>query len=98
MKTAVGVEGVDSASLQQDKDQIEVTGNDVDVVLLTTLLRKSVKFAEVVSVNPVGEKKKEEEEKKEPKLDHIIVGWPHQVSPYPYYSQYYEPSPSCSIM
>ena len=91
---------MDSASLQQDKDQIEVTGNDVDVVLLTTLLRKSVKFAEVVSVNPVGEKKKEEEEKKEPKLDQIIVGWPqqYQVSPYPYHSQYYEPSPSCSIM
>lgn len=90
------ITGVDSASLQQDKDQIEVTGNDVDVVLLTTLLRKSVKFAEVVSVNPVGEKKKEEE-KKEPQ---IIVGWPqqYQVSPYPYYSQYYEPSPSCSVM
>lgn len=89
------ITGVDSASLQQDKDQIEVTGNDVDVVLLTTLLRKSVKFAEVVSVNPVGEQKKEE-----PKLDQIIVGWPqqYQVSPYPYCSQYYEPSPSCSVM
>lgn len=92
------ITGVDSASLQQDKDQIEVTGNDVDVVLLTTLLRKSVKFAEVVSVNPVGEQKKEE--KKEEKPDQIIVGWPqqYQVAPYPYYSQYYEPSPSCSIM
>lgn len=94
----VEITGVDSASLQQDKDQIEVTGNDVDVVLLTTLLRKSVKFAEVVSVNPVGEQKKEE--KKEEKIDQIIVGWPqqYQVAPYPYYSQYYEPSPSCSIM
>lgn len=89
------ITGVDSASLQQDKDQIEVTGNDVDVVLLTTLLRKSVKFAEVVSVNPVGEKKKEEK-----KDEQVIVAWPqqYQVAPYPYYCQYYEPSPSCSIM
>ncbi|KAM5580316.1 disease resistance protein RGA5-like [Rosa sericea] len=100
MKTAVGVDGVDSASLPLDKDQIEVTGNDVDVVLLTTLLRKSVKRADVVSVSPV---KEEEKKKEEPKFEQIIVGWPqtypvasYQCPPYTY--QCYEPSPGCSIM
>ncbi|PRQ52435.1 putative heavy metal-associated domain, HMA [Rosa chinensis] len=98
MKTAVGVDGVDSASLPLDKDQIEVTGNDVDVVLLTRLLRKSVKRADVVSVSPVKEEEKKKEEKKEePKFEQIIVGWPqtYPVDPYQWYDQ---PSPGCSIM
>lgn len=45
--------------LMSDKDQIEVIG-DVDVVNLTTKLRKKVGFAEIVSVS---EDKKEENEK-----------------------------------
>ncbi|XP_062107088.1 heavy metal-associated isoprenylated plant protein 16 [Humulus lupulus] len=69
IKTAVGIDGVIQATLQQEKNQIEVTGDDIDVVLLTTLLRKCLKYAEVVSVSPIDKeaeekKKKEEEEKK----------------------------------
>ncbi|KAL6135089.1 hypothetical protein ACLB2K_067317 [Fragaria x ananassa] len=106
MKTAVGVDGVDSASLPMDKDQIEVTGNDVDVVLLTTLLRKTVKLSEVVSVSAV----KEEEKKEEPKASGpVIVAWPENYAwpqncypvasyqcppPFPYECS----EPSCSIM
>ncbi|XP_004294695.1 PREDICTED: uncharacterized protein LOC101309518 [Fragaria vesca subsp. vesca] len=107
MKTAVGVDGVDSASLPMDKDQIEVTGNDVDVVLLTTLLRKTVKHAEVVSVGAV---KEEEKKKEEPKASGpIIVGWPENYAwPQNYYpvasyqcpppNPYQCSEPSCSIM
>ncbi|PRQ52433.1 hypothetical protein RchiOBHm_Chr2g0155451 [Rosa chinensis] len=111
MRTAVGVDGVDSASLPLDKDQIEVTGNDVDVVLLTTLLRKNVKRAEVVSVSPVKEEEEKKEEKKEepkvekkeaPKVEQIIFGcpqtYPCQCPPYICTYQCYEPSPSCSIL
>ncbi|XP_050382823.1 uncharacterized protein LOC126799629 [Argentina anserina] len=106
LKTAVGVDGVNSASLPPDKDQIEVTGNDVDVVLLTTLLRKSVKHAEVVSVNVV----KEEEKKEEKKQEQVIFAWPqigwpqaqsYPVAPYqcqPYMYESNEPSSNCSIM
>ncbi|KAF4381710.1 hypothetical protein CsatB_020245 [Cannabis sativa] len=69
IKTAVGIDGVIQATLQQEKNLIEVTGEDIDVVLLTTLLRKTMKYAEVVSVTVIDKaaeekKKKEEEEKK----------------------------------
>uniref|UniRef100_A0A803QIG0 HMA domain-containing protein n=1 Tax=Cannabis sativa TaxID=3483 RepID=A0A803QIG0_CANSA len=53
IKTAVGIDGVTQATLQNEKNQIEVTGEDIDVVLLTTLLRKSLKYAEVVSYSAV---------------------------------------------
>ena len=45
---------MESAALQgQDKDQIVVTGDGVDAVVLTTSLRKGVGHAELVSVSPV---------------------------------------------
>ncbi|XP_008229766.1 PREDICTED: uncharacterized protein LOC103329115 [Prunus mume] len=98
MKTAVGVDGVNSASLQQDKGLIEVTGDGVDVALLTYLLRKSLKHAEVVSVS-VEEKKEEkkvEEKKKEPEaMFQYVMPCPPQFlcPPYPPYEE-----PGCSIM
>ncbi|XP_062107086.1 heavy metal-associated isoprenylated plant protein 16-like [Humulus lupulus] len=93
LKTAVGVDGVTQASLQQEKSQIEVTGEDIDVVLLTTLLRKSLKRAEVVSVSPV-------EKKEEKTTSEVAQLQPH---PHPFFTPitYYEVSdhqPSCSIM
>ncbi|KAH7861710.1 hypothetical protein Vadar_029750 [Vaccinium darrowii] len=58
LKIAVGVHGVESAALAgQDKNQIEVIGDGIDSVALTTLLRKNVGFSELVSVGPVPEKK-----------------------------------------
>ncbi|CAL9013485.1 unnamed protein product [Prunus brigantina] len=96
MKTAVGVDGVNSASLQQDKGLIEVTGDGVDVVLLTTLLRKSLKHAEVVSVNSVEEKKEEKKEKEPEAIIQYVMGCPPQYLCPP--CPPYEEEPGCSIM
>ncbi|XP_048433540.1 uncharacterized protein LOC125474138 [Pyrus x bretschneideri] len=99
MKTAVGVDGVNSASYQQDKNQMEVMGEGIDVVLLTTSLRKrkSLKYAEVVSVSLVEEKKKEEkkeeekeekeENKSEPAQLQYAMGCPQYVMSYPSYEE-----------
>lgn len=90
--------GVIQAALKPDKNLIEVTGDGIDVVLLTTLLRKSLKYAEVVSVTPV-------EEKKEEKKDGQKLVWPPYMGggvPVFYevrdinYNHYQDPS--CSIM
>ncbi|KDP22991.1 hypothetical protein JCGZ_01713 [Jatropha curcas] len=103
MKIAVGVAGVESAALRgQDKSQIEVVGDGVDAVKLTTLLRKQIGYSELVSVSAVGEKKNENIEDKKGKAK----AWPYMGSEYVYavpqylpchYQQYPEPS-SCSIM
>ncbi|KAL3715408.1 hypothetical protein ACJRO7_007183 [Eucalyptus globulus] len=50
LKVAGGFQGVQSVALTGDQDRIEVTG-DLDAVNLTTLLRKKVGFAEIVSVS-----------------------------------------------
>ncbi|PQM32834.1 hypothetical protein Pyn_36081 [Prunus yedoensis var. nudiflora] len=101
MKAAVGVDGVNSASLQRDKDLIEVTGEGIDVVLLTTQLRNRLKYAEVVSVNPVEEKKieenKEKGKNKEPEATiQYLMGCPppqYICAPCPPYQD-----PSCPIL
>ncbi|WJZ99784.1 hypothetical protein VitviT2T_018200 [Vitis vinifera] len=98
LKVAVGVAGVESAALQgQEKNQIEVIGEGIDAVALTTLLRKKVGFAELVSVSVVGEKKEEKKDnqgkKNEPSL-HVYM-----PSIEPYYHEYTDSHPdSCSIM
>ncbi|XWS64897.1 hypothetical protein CRYUN_Cryun05aG0043700 [Craigia yunnanensis] len=71
LKIAVGLSGVESASLKgDDKSQIEVTGDGVDPVQLTSLIRKSVGYAELVSVSAVeGEKKEEKKEDGEKKKE-----------------------------
>ncbi|KAH7533545.1 hypothetical protein FEM48_Zijuj04G0142300 [Ziziphus jujuba var. spinosa] len=106
IKTAVGVDGVIQAALQTEKNQIEVTGNDLDVVLLTTLLRKSLKYAEVVSVSVVEDKKEEKKDEKKddpPKLvwTPYAGGVPLNVIYDPHHNPYqyqYQQDPSCSIM
>ncbi|XP_038705081.1 heavy metal-associated isoprenylated plant protein 46-like [Tripterygium wilfordii] len=61
LKTVVSLQGVERAALGgSEKDEIEVTGDGIDAVKLTDLLRKKVGFAELVSVTPVEEKKKDE--------------------------------------
>ncbi|KDP22994.1 hypothetical protein JCGZ_01716 [Jatropha curcas] len=89
MKIAVGVAGVESAALGgQDKSQIEVVGDGVDAVKLTTLLRKQVGYSELVSVSAVGEKK--EEKKEEAKVQQLV--WPYMGSNQYVYAvpQYYQ--------
>ncbi|KAJ9560855.1 hypothetical protein OSB04_006015 [Centaurea solstitialis] len=77
LKIAVSLFGVESASfVGSDKDQIAVTGEGIDSVELTTLLRKGVGYTELVSVGPVEEKKAEAKESKA-----TVV----EVNPYQYY-------------
>ena len=97
--------GVESASLKgDDKSQIEVTGDGVDPVQLTSLLRKSVGYAELVSVSAVGgEKKEEKKEETKPPAASVWTPYysqPHYMYEVPSYSYGYVQThePSCSIM
>ncbi|AAF13078.1 unknown protein [Arabidopsis thaliana] len=73
MKTAVQFKGVNAVEIKGDhRNQIEVTGVEVDMIALINTLRKKVAFAELVSVAKVeppkdGDKKPEEEKKPEEK-------------------------------
>ncbi|XP_075646844.1 heavy metal-associated isoprenylated plant protein 46-like [Castanea sativa] len=91
MQIAVGLQGVESVSLQgDDSSQIVVVGDDIDSVNLTSLLRKKVGFAELTSVSPVsteGEKPKQETNPSESEIQSMI--WPTYQFGVPYY---YQPS------
>ncbi|MBA0560502.1 hypothetical protein Golob_017394 [Gossypium lobatum] len=94
LKIVVGLSGVDSASLKgDDKSQIEVTGDGVDAVKLTRLLRKGVGYAELVSVSAADKK---DDKKDETKLPPPFYYYQYQsVPPYGYVENY---GPSCSIL
>ncbi|CAK7349166.1 unnamed protein product [Dovyalis caffra] len=101
LKIVVGFSGVESAGIGgQDKSQIEVVGDGIDVAKLTILLKKKMGYADIVSVAAVGGEKKEEK-KEEPKVQQEIVwpmygsGTPHTYIHYP--SNHYQ-DPPCSIM
>ncbi|XP_012067038.2 heavy metal-associated isoprenylated plant protein 16-like [Jatropha curcas] len=83
LKIVVGVPGVQSAALgKKDKNQIEVIGEAVDAVKLTSLLRNKLgnkscltcflanqkTHAEILIVKPIGGKADEEDEEKESKV------------------------------
>ncbi|XVF71691.1 hypothetical protein PTKIN_Ptkin12aG0060200 [Pterospermum kingtungense] len=103
LKIAVGLSGVESASLKgNEKSQIEITGDGVDPVELTSLLRKKVGYAELVSVSAVGgEKKKDKEEETKAVAQYV---WPYNPPYYVYevpsygYANYREAPSTCSIM
>ncbi|MBA0741729.1 hypothetical protein Gogos_014859 [Gossypium gossypioides] len=100
LKIAVGLSGVESASLKgDDKSQIEVTGDGVDAVKLASQLRKSVGFAELVSVSADGGEKKEEK-KDDPKPEPRFNPSYHYYQAVPSYEYVdnYGPSPPCSIL
>nr|GEW60171.1 hypothetical protein [Tanacetum cinerariifolium] len=60
MKIAVNVCGVESVAFDgSNKEQITITGEGIDSVKLTRLLRKRVGYTELVSVGLVEEKKPE---------------------------------------
>ncbi|XP_044501907.1 heavy metal-associated isoprenylated plant protein 16-like isoform X1 [Mangifera indica] len=64
MKIAAWVSGVESAASKEDyKTQIEITGDGMDAVALTSLLRKKEGYAELVSVGPAGGGDKKDESK-----------------------------------
>ncbi|KAL0744173.1 hypothetical protein Bca4012_085686 [Brassica carinata] len=65
MKTAAQFKGVSAVEIKGDhRNQIEVTGVEVNMICLTNTLRKKVAFAELVSVNKVEPPKKPEDDKK----------------------------------
>ncbi|XP_039046488.1 heavy metal-associated isoprenylated plant protein 12-like [Hibiscus syriacus] len=95
MKTASGISGVESVSMDKDH-KLTVTG-DIDPVAAVRKLRKLC-HTEIVSVGPAKEpeKKKEEPEKKkeEPKKDEKKDEKAHiNQPPYPYTFVYYPPVP-----
>ncbi|OMO75606.1 hypothetical protein CCACVL1_16121 [Corchorus capsularis] len=96
MKIAVSLEGVESAALKgADKSQIEVIGDGVDPVKLTSLLRKGVGFTELVSVAEKKEEKKDPPKKEEPKKDEPKPpALPHFW--YPTYVLYEAPAHGCA--
>ncbi|KAL8031781.1 hypothetical protein ABFS82_13G049200 [Erythranthe guttata] len=108
MQISVGISGVESAAITgQERDRVEVVGDDVDAVELTRQLRKNVAYAELVSV---GEAKKEAPATAAaaavvaPAPQPGVV-WTSYAAPYDGFPQYpiYEmrsPSyePSCTIM
>jgi len=55
-KAAVGMNGVTSATMEGDK--IIVIGDGVDPITLTTMLRRSLGYAELLSVSSGDDKKK----------------------------------------
>lgn len=90
--------GVTAVEIKGDhRNQIEVTGDEVDMICLTNTLRKKVAFAELVSVNKVEppkpddkkpeEKKPEEKKPEEKKPEPCCPPWPYGYgvpSCYPY--------------
>ncbi|KAJ9681561.1 hypothetical protein PVL29_020433 [Vitis rotundifolia] len=99
MQAAVSAPGVESIAFGgEDNDQIVVIGDSLDSVNLTCLLRKKVKFAELLSVSSVDEKK-EEEKMTEPGVQPMV--WPTYQAGVPQY--YYtivrdNRDETCSIM
>ncbi|PIN05024.1 hypothetical protein CDL12_22438 [Handroanthus impetiginosus] len=58
MKTAVTCPGVASVAIQgAEKNEMVVIGEGIDACNLAKLLRRDVSFAQVLSVEPEGEKK-----------------------------------------
>ena len=82
---------MESVSLQgEDSSQIVVVGDNIDSVILTSLLRKKVGFAELRSVSPVsteGEKAKQETNLSESGIQSMV--WPTYPAGVTYY---YQPS------
>ncbi|KAL3508941.1 hypothetical protein ACH5RR_028342 [Cinchona calisaya] len=114
LQTVAGHTGVESTALQgQEKNQVEVVGEGIDAVVITTLLRKNVGYAELVSVSPVVQKKPDEKKEDDKKDDAKKTNKPStpvigSSPPYPYvysgvpYQMYEIREPSydtcCTIM
>ncbi|XP_078171434.1 heavy metal-associated isoprenylated plant protein 47-like isoform X2 [Carex rostrata] len=82
LKTAVIMDGVVSAAL--DGDKLVVIGDGTDSVTMTTLLRKKLGYADLISVASA-------EEKKEEKKVHPLIH-PYQYTysyPYTYQDSFY---------
>lgn len=93
--------GVESVAIKgDDKDKIEVIGNEIDTVQLAKALRKKVGVADLISVGPAKDEKKDE------KKIFPFVQYPYNYyygAQVPGYQPVYEVrdnynDPNCSIM
>jgi carbamoylphosphate synthase small subunit len=85
---------VEAASLKgNEKDQIEVKGEGIDTVKLTTLIRKKVGHADIVSVEEEKKEEKQAEKKDEAAVQLVWSGVPS----YPIYHEINQEYPFCSI-
>lgn len=89
----------------EEKDQIEVIGDGLDIVELVNMLRKCVAHAELLTVTPIKEEKKTQDTKSFSQLDHFnktVCYYPESVPRYPIQhcrtSYYYQDPYYCSIM
>ncbi|KAK2986967.1 hypothetical protein RJ640_004928 [Escallonia rubra] len=104
MKIAAVAHGVNSVMIQgEDKDKVEVIGDEIDAACLTRSLRKKVGHATLVSVEVV--KPKDPQEKEDKKDKSVTIQWPSGYCCQNQYPQLYlcEPvsdpgPPPCSIM
>lgn len=98
LTTAAGVDGIISTSI--DDDKIVVEGDGIDSVALTTVLRKKLGHADLISVTSGDDKKEEKKEDKSAKPE--VIPYQYAVHPvYPPYQYAYQVSQypdSCSIM
>ena len=87
-------------SLQgEDSSQIVVVGNDIDSVHLTSLLRKKVRSAELMSFSPISYEGDKQQEPKHNGIQSVV--WPAYQASVPYYYMYDVPDnnqDSCTIM
>ncbi|KAL5974043.1 hypothetical protein ACLOJK_030705 [Asimina triloba] len=98
LKTAVGVPGCLSVAIEgADKNTIVVIGDNMDSVVLTKSLRKKVGGAELITVAPVDDKKKEAE-KKDGKKDVVYTCYPGQQVAYAQPPPPYYTSDPCTIL
>ncbi|XP_058114217.1 heavy metal-associated isoprenylated plant protein 47-like [Magnolia sinica] len=107
LEIAATAKGVSSVAIEgKERDQVVVVGDGVDPIKLTSLMRKKVGHADLISVQEV--KPKDEKESKIEVKDQRLwkSDWPQypqypQCPQYPYVVKYepvYDPTPGCSIM
>ncbi|XP_016476844.1 heavy metal-associated isoprenylated plant protein 16 [Nicotiana tabacum] len=109
-KIAVSQPGVESAAMKgEEKNQLEVVGDEIDAVTLTNLLRKNLGQAQLVSVGPAstggGENKDKAGSDTKPQASAAAVTqWQtpyyYTLPQYPVYQvrDSYDDQPVCSIM
>ncbi|KAL3503667.1 hypothetical protein ACH5RR_038116 [Cinchona calisaya] len=114
MKTAVAMEGVTSVNIDQENNKLEIIGDGVDSISLTSSLRKKLSYAKILMVEEVKIQQVQTNTTKEGKVEcgskfpsPPAVQWPPcydysfaQQSPYTYICRpVYDPNPpNCSIL